>query len=153
LEVTEQEIKFDWGIIIFFSAMGLFMFIIFTLISFFMPGDFLTLLGVGIFWLFFWLFLASMLLLKIRKFIVVGTSGVYYRKGFFLWDEIGNIDVLTRTYRGLTSTFVTIYKSSGKKIRFSSRLYLLKEFPRPVERDIFPNLFKIYFELGRNPNL
>jgi hypothetical protein len=149
----------DWGSLILFCTFGLFMFIIITLMSFFRPGDFLFFLGLGFFWLFFWLFFASILLLKMRNLIVVGTSGVYYRKilnkGFFLWDEISYIEGKTIKdpiiYK--ISTIVIIYKSSGKKIKFRSRPYLLKEIPKHVEHEIFPILFKIYFELGRNPNL
>ena len=94
----------DWGFIIFFIAIGLFMFFMMILLS-------LELLWFGFIFICFWSFWAIILLLKLRIFLIISTIGVYYHriisKGFFLWNKVVDLDAVRRTYRGITTTIVT----------------------------------------------
>ncbi|MCK4286019.1 MAG: hypothetical protein KAX18_07440, partial [Candidatus Lokiarchaeota archaeon] len=88
-------------------------------------------------------------LLTLRRFLVIGPLGVYYRKalssGVFSWKDVNNIKSFTQTYRGFTiGVIVKIYMPYGRKIRFGSSNYLNKEFPKKIEREMFLTLFYIY---------
>jgi hypothetical protein len=138
----------DLGYMIFFIAIGLFMFLMIILMS-------LELLLFGFFIFCFWCFWALILLLKLRIFLVISTIGVYYHriisKGFFLWNKVVDLDAIRRTYRGITTTIVTLYFINKKKKKFASRPFLIKEFPKEMEMEMFVNLFKIAFNLRKNP--
>jgi len=93
-------------------------------------------------------------LLTLRKFLVIGPLGVYYRKilssGVFSWNDVNNIKHFTQTYKGFTiGVVVKIYISYGRKIRFGSSTYLNKEFPKKIEREMFFTLFYIYSQRGQ----
>jgi len=92
-----------------------------------------------------------------RRFVVIGPSGVYYRKysqkDFFLWKNV-NPSIETKTVRlryGMTTdiTIITIITPNNKKLRFVHGQYKKKEFPFLAKEEMFYRLFQIYFELGK----
>lgn len=95
-----------------------------------------------------------------RNFLVIGPSGVYYRRviktGYFQWSKVNlaKASIHTRQARYdtslVTSALVTIILPTGKKIEFSSIRYQSKEFVRKAKRAMFLRLFQIYSELGTN---
>ncbi|MFX1345806.1 MAG: zinc ribbon domain-containing protein [Promethearchaeota archaeon] len=112
-------------------------------------------LGIFIIPLIFTLPTGSLMLLKPRRLLVIGPLGVSYRKilslGVFSWKDIINIKHFTQTYRGSNiGVVVKLLISNGRKIRFGSNNYLNKEFPKKIHREMFINLFYIYFKLGQN---
>jgi len=142
----------EWGYIIFFCISGLVACL--TVASFYE-------IGFGIFLFFFCALFGLPFLIKLRNFIVIGPWGVYYRKisssGYFPWNFVATIEGLKkRIIMGgsdiATSTVVVVNLSSGAKIKFESRTYLNKEFPKKIEREMFFKLFYIYFQLGQNLN-
>ncbi|MHA1988176.1 MAG: hypothetical protein ACW98D_16195 [Promethearchaeota archaeon] len=92
--------------------------------------------------------------LSLRMFLVIGPSGVYYRRinktGFFQWSEVtlvkGTIGRVTPPLRPppVTTAQVTIILSKGEKVRFTSMNYRNKEFPRNIKRKMFIFLFRFY---------
>lgn len=92
-----------------------------------------------------------------RRFVVIGPSGVYYRryskKDFFLWKDVNPI-IETETVRlryGMTTniTIITIITPNNKKLRFSHGQYKKKEFSFLVKEVMFVCLFQIYSEFGK----
>lgn len=142
----------DWVFIIFFFGLGLFMLILVAVIS-------VEFIEFGIFFIVLFTFLASMFLIKLRNLIVIGPSGVYYQKilskGSFLWHNVASIKGynLKYIYSGRENTIVKLYLRNGERKKFLLRVYLMKEFPKAVEREMFINLFKVYYELGKNSNI
>ena len=92
-----------------------------------------------------------------RRFVVIGPSGVYYRryskKDFFLLKdvdpEIENKPVPLRYGMTAYVTVITIITPNSKKIRFLHGQYKTKEFPSLVKEKMFYRLFQIYFEFGK----
>ena len=92
-----------------------------------------------------------------RRFIVIGPSGVYYRryseKDFFLWKDVNPI-IETKTAHlrygmSFPITVITIITRNNKRLRFGHGQYKKKEFPFPFKEVMFVLLFKIYSELGK----
>lgn len=100
-----------------------------------------------------WFPLIPILLLKLRRFLVIGPLGVYYQKiinkGFFLWNKVVKIEGKIETYE-LATAEVKVYLLNRRKKKFYSKSYLNKEFSKKNEFDMFINLFYIYFKLGQN---
>jgi hypothetical protein len=105
------------------------------------------------------LFLILFGILMQRMFLVIGTTGVYYRRftkiGYFQWDEttfakgtIGRISPHLKPPPVKTAE-VNLILSEGKKVRFTSMSYQNKEFPKNVKRQMFIFLFYIYSDLGK----
>lgn len=137
----------DWILMITLYGAGLIGFIITLFYS----------MGMGIalfiFYLLFFVFITLIFLIKLRNFLVIGPLGVYYRKiirsGSFSWSNVSRIEGIER-FRSkffITTFIATIYLSSGEKIRFQSRTYLNKEFPRESEGEMFFKLLDTYFKL------
>ena len=94
----------------------------------------------------------------IRRFAVIGPSGVYYRrvikKGYFQWKNVtlakGSIHTTRGGYRRppVTTARVTIILPNKEEVLFDSGRYGNKEFVRKVKRVMFLRLFQIYSELG-----
>ena len=96
-----------------------------------------------------------------RRFIVIGPSGVYYRKiiktGYFQWRDVTIAEGTIHTTRGggymrppMTTTQITIILPNEEKIRFESGPYGNKEFVRKVKRVMFLRLFQIYSKLAKD---
>jgi hypothetical protein len=92
-----------------------------------------------------------------RRFVVIGPSGVYYRryskKDFFLWMDVNPI-IETETMRirygmSVPLTVITIITPNNKKLRFSYGQYKKKEFSSLFKEQMFVLLFQIYSELGK----
>lgn len=96
------------------------------------------------------------ILIIVRKFLVIGPTGVYYRKiiksKFFQWSNVFVAEARIITTKGgyktpsITSAQIIIILPSGEKVRFGSFDYRNKEFTRKVKRQMFLNLFLIYSE-------
>jgi len=92
-----------------------------------------------------------------RRFIVIGPSGVYYRryskKDFFLWMDVNPIieNKIAHLRYGMSVpiTFITIITPNNKKLHFGQGQYKKKEFPFLVKEEMFVRLFQIYSELGK----
>ena len=91
-----------------------------------------------------------------RRFVVIGPSGVYYRryskKNFFLWKDVNPI-IETETAHlrygmSVPITVITIITPNNKKLRFSYGQYKKKEFPS-FKEEMFVLLFQIYSEFGK----
>ena len=105
---------------------------------------------------FIWSALSPFFIVNLRKFLVVGPSGVYYRKilgkGFFLWNNVYEIEARTiLSFSSLSIEFakVMIHLIDGKTKKFQSNFYKNKEFSKKVYSEMFLNLFHIYFNLGK----
>ncbi|MBA7531766.1 hypothetical protein ES705_23987 [subsurface metagenome] len=137
----------DWTFTILMFAIGL---ITGTILSFFY-------IGLGVFMFCFWLFFGSISFIKLRHLLVIGPLGVFYRKifnsGVFSWNNVLKIEgrIVTYFFRlPLTTAEVKVILMTRKKKRFASHLYLNKEFSKKVHREMFINLFYIYYKLGQN---
>jgi len=112
-------------------------------------------LVLGITWVFL---LNPITLLSLRRFVVIGPSGVYYRKirgkGLFSWNDVSKIEVITRDITP-TKDFVIIriFLFSGKRIDFTSKFYQNREFSKKNYWEMLLNLFHIYYKFGKNPNI
>lgn len=92
-----------------------------------------------------------------RNFVVIGPSGVYYRRkskrDFFLWKDVAPIIETKKVHLryGMTTdlTIITIITPNNKKLRFSYGQYKKKEFPYLVREEMFYRLFQIYFKFGK----
>jgi len=92
-----------------------------------------------------------------RNFVVIGPSGVYYRRkskrGFFLWKDVAPIIETKKVHLryGMTTdlTVITIITPNNKKLRFVHGQYKKKEFPYLVREEMFYRLFQIYFKFGK----
>ncbi|MFX1448273.1 MAG: hypothetical protein ACFFCG_09060 [Promethearchaeota archaeon] len=92
--------------------------------------------------------------LSTRMFLVIGPSGVYYRRFFkanyFQWCNVtaveGRIDTIKPRVRDppVKTAQVSIILNNGEKVRFTSLGYRSKEFPRNFKRILFLSLFQIY---------
>lgn len=145
----------EWSYISFFCILGLV-----VCLTVWISSMFRYIVG-GIFFFFFCTSFGLPFLIKLRKLLVIGPSGVYYRKilslGSFSWNSVANYERFERTIfiKGgfIVTSLVVIYLSSGAKIRFQSRDYSNKEFfkrPKSLEREMFFILFNVYLRLGRN---
>ncbi len=143
----------EWNCIILFFLLGSAI-PIFTLVLVAIPYE------VGIFSFFVFVPIGLIFFLGLRNLLVIGPSGVYYRKilssGSFSWNSVANIEGFIRTTLssifGTVTSLVVVKLSSGAKIRFQSRTYSNKEFfkyPEHLEGEMFLKLFNIYFKLGR----
>ena len=104
-----------------------------------------------------WFFFSSFLFLSLRKFLVISSSGVYYRqiirKGLFSWNEVSKIEGITKeSYPDVAKLFglVKIFLLNGKKIKFASNWYKNKEFFKKVYVEMFFNLFDINLKLSKS---
>ncbi|GAF80169.1 unnamed protein product, partial [marine sediment metagenome] len=99
-----------------------------------------------------------------RRFVVIGPSGVYYRryfkKDFFLWMDVStpimDFPIIVKKFPFLFEsiksgpyTTITIITPNNKKLRFLHGHYKKKEFPSSVEGEMFLRLFQIYSILGK----
>ncbi|MCK4383679.1 MAG: hypothetical protein KAW66_10325 [Candidatus Lokiarchaeota archaeon] len=92
-----------------------------------------------------------------RRFVVIGPSGVYYRRkskrDFFLWKDVAPIIETKKVHLryGMTTdlTIITIITPNNKKLRFSYGQYKKKEFPYLFREEMFYRLFQIYFKFGK----
>ncbi|MHA1931430.1 MAG: hypothetical protein ACW96X_02760 [Promethearchaeota archaeon] len=105
----------------------------------------------------FWFSIISPFFIILRGFLVISSSGVYYRKFFrkkhFAWNEISKLRGTTKEdYPNLTKQFalVTITFLDGKKINFASNKYKNRDFSKKVYIEMFLNLFNINFKLPKN---
>ena len=100
----------------------------------------------------------------IRRFVIIGPLGVYYRrvirKGFFEWKNVtlahGSIHTTRGGYRRplVTIARVIVILPNNTEVILDSGGYGNKEFVRKVKREMFLRLFKIYSKLGRdNPTI
>ena len=97
--------------------------------------------------------------LSTRMFLVIGPSGVHYRRiiktGYFQWCNVtaveGRIETIKPRIRDppVKTTQVSIILSNGEKVRFASLGYRSKEFARNFKRLLFLSLFEIYSGLGK----
>ncbi|MFX0022427.1 MAG: hypothetical protein ACFE9S_08865 [Candidatus Hermodarchaeota archaeon] len=97
-----------------------------------------------------------------RYFVVIGPSGIYYRKVVkirsFQWNEMTITEGYVQKTRGtrrtppVTTAIVEMNLPEGKKVKFVSNRYKSKEFEKSVKRRMFISLFQIYYELGKNSN-
>ncbi len=80
--------------------------------------------------------------------------GVYYQKsiskGFFLWENVRDIEGKVKVNDLIEAMRVTIYLPRGVKKRFISIFYLIQEFPKDLEIKMFFSLFKIPYDLRKN---
>lgn len=113
-------------------------------------------LNLIVFTVILWFCFSSPLLLVKREFLVISSSGVYYRKfirkKIFSWQDISRIEGTTKEdYPNLLKDFaiVKIFLLSGKKITFASNTYKNKEFPKKVWVEMFFNLFNSNFRLSK----
>lgn len=134
----------DWAILIITSIFGL---IFLISLSFFH-------IGVALFIFIFWTFWPSLLLLKLRLVLVISSMGVYYQKsmskGFFLWENVRDINGKVKMNELIEAMRVTLYLPQGVKKSFLSQSYLIKEFPKELELEMFFSLFKIPYDLRKN---
>ncbi len=92
-----------------------------------------------------------------RRFVVIGPSGVYYRRysknDFFLWKDVNPIikteTIPIRYGMSVPLTVITIITPNNKKLRFGQGQYKKKEFSFPFKEQMFVLLFQIYSELGK----
>ncbi|MFX1386895.1 MAG: hypothetical protein ACFE9M_06750 [Promethearchaeota archaeon] len=98
-----------------------------------------------------WFSISSLYFTNLIEFLIIGPSGVYYRKvlrkGFFSWENVSKIEGNTSgPIYPVIKKFATlkIYLFSGKKIKFSSNHYQNREFSKKAYSDMFLNLFYIY---------
>jgi len=106
------------------------------------------------------LFICLIGLIMKRNFLVIGPSGVFYRRiiktGYFDWSNVTVIEgKIVRMKPGLKSpplktAYVTILLPNGEKIRFASMGYRNKEFTSGAKFYMFIRLFQIYSELEKN---
>ncbi|MBA7671607.1 hypothetical protein ES703_79766 [subsurface metagenome] len=135
----------------------------FTIFVFGFTIDFHQTFGLGLYiFLFFTFGILTFLpcffgiLIIVRKFLVIGPTGVYYRKiiktKFFQWSNVFVAEARIITTKGgyktpsITTAQITIILPSGEKVRFGSFDYRNKEFTRKGKRRMFLNLFLIYSE-------
>jgi len=153
-----------WGCSIIMSILSvwLFILIVFGIVGFIqgsIRSDFKVLftfvfiiIGILTFGPTIWLFLMN------RMFLVIGPSGVYYRKiiktGAFQWcnatvteGRIGRIK--TPKSPPVKIAQVTISLPNQANVWFTSMGYRNKEFAREVKLYMFIGLFQIYSELGK----
>ncbi|NVM19840.1 MAG: hypothetical protein HWN80_19210 [Candidatus Lokiarchaeota archaeon] len=151
-------------IFVFVGGFVLFKLAIYT---FCLALTFLVVLGLGSFpsyaimtssfWVIFGLLLISMGILMQRWFLVIGPTGVYYRRffkiNFFQWDDVKFIDAaagrVTRPRHPppVYTAEVTFLLSNGKKVRFKSISYRNSEFPKFPKRakdEMFILLLSLY---------
>jgi hypothetical protein len=105
----------------------------------------------------FWFSLCSPLILILKGFLVLNSSGVYYRKfirkRFFAWDDVSKIEGTTKEdYPNLSKDFalVKVFLLNGKKVNFASNKYKNRQFSKKVYTEMFFNLFNINFQLTRH---
>lgn len=110
-----------------------------------------------IFTVIIWFCFSSPLFLVKIGFLVISSSGVYYRKfikkSLFSWDDVAKIEGTTKEgYPNLSKEFaaVKIFLLSGKKIAFVSNNYKKSEFSKKVFMEMFLNLFNSNFKLTRS---
>lgn len=94
-----------------------------------------------------------------RMFLVIGPSGVYYRRitktGYFQWSNVtvaeGRLHTLKPGLKSppINTAQVTIILPNGEKVRLASIGYRSKEFARNFKRLLFISLFEIYSERGK----
>jgi len=98
-----------------------------------------------------WFSISSFYFTNLIEFLVIGPSGVYYRKiirkGFFSWENVSKIEGNTSgPIYPIIKKFATlkVYLFSGEKIKFQSNHYQHREFSNKVYWEMFLNLFYIY---------
>ena len=113
-------------------------------------------LNLIIFAVVLWFSFISPVFLILRSFLVINSSGVYYRnflgKNSFSWNVVSKIEgTAVEDYPVLLKKVasVKIYLLSGKKIKFTSKRYKNKEFSKKVYVEMFFNLFNVNFKLSR----
>ncbi|KKL49307.1 hypothetical protein LCGC14_2316820 [marine sediment metagenome] len=128
---------------------------ILILITFFKTFDLFQLLSLIVTLVITWLSLSSPLFFILRGFLVISSSGVYYRnfirKKIFSWDDISKIEGTTKD-DSLIKNFavVKVFLLSGKTISFSSIKYKNEEFSKKVWVEMFFNLFNCNFKFSKN---
>ncbi len=100
----------------------------------------------------FWSFISSPLFLILRRFLVISSSGVYYRilgkKSYFSWDEVVRIKRSTKD--GFLNDFAVVdVFLLNKRVKFASNQYKNKEFPKKAYTGMFFNLFTLNFNYPR----
>lgn len=107
-------------------------------------------LFIIIFTVLFWSFICSPLFLILRRFLVISSSGVYYRiygkKSYFSWDEIVKIKRSKKDGLRYDFAVVDVFLLS-RRIRFASNQYKNREFPKKSYVDMFFNLFILNAQL------
>ncbi|MFX0035178.1 MAG: hypothetical protein ACFE9I_06010 [Candidatus Hermodarchaeota archaeon] len=102
-----------------------------------------------LYFLLIWYFVGSPFFLVLRRFLVISTSGVYYRffgkKSYFSWDEVVKIKRSTQSGYPNDLAVVDVFLLN-KRIRFRSNLYKNREFPRNYA-NMFLNLFTLNAKL------
>lgn len=91
-----------------------------------------------------------------RRVLVIGPSGVYYRKviktGYFRWSDViawkGSTITQTGPKRSLITFAKVMVRVSGETIYFKSSSYSLKEFAKKLKLQMFLKLFQTYSELA-----
>jgi hypothetical protein len=93
-----------------------------------------------------WFFVNLPFLFLLTRFLVISSSGVYYRKfirkHIFSWNAISKIDGITPKRPTLIVNLLT-----GKKIKFMAHNYRSREFPKKVYPEMFLSLFNSNFKL------
>lgn len=124
-------------------------------ITFFKTFNFSQLLYLTIISVIIWFSLNSPLFFITGGFLVISSSGIYYRnfirKRIYSWDDISKIEG-TSTDDSLLKSFavVKVFLLNGKTISFSSIKYKNKEFPKKVWVEMFFNLFNSNFKFSKN---
>jgi hypothetical protein len=93
-----------------------------------------------------------------RQLVVIGPSGVYYRRfisnGFFEWKNVihtyESIKTIDRGYKSpsYTTAQVTVKLTNNEEVFFDSVRYGNKEFDRKAKRVLFISLFLTYYALA-----
>lgn len=103
-----------------------------------------------------WFSFFSPLILILKGFLVISSSGVYYRKfvrkNIFSWDEVSKIEGTTKEdYPNLSKDFalVKIFLINGKKVNFASNKYKNRQFSKKVYVEMFFNLFNFNFKFSK----
>lgn len=101
----------------------------------------------------YWLIMCTPFFLILRRFLVISSSGVYYRnyirKNIFAWEDVSKIEGIEKNPKPVVAD-VEIYLLNGKKIKFASNLYKNREFSKKVYVEMFFNLFNSNFKLSKD---
>jgi hypothetical protein len=144
-----------WRMVIFLHILWPVCFapIFFLIIALDPESFFSTILLLGVLLITFYIVGDLMMLIFRGYFIVIGPKGVYFRKAirkrFFSWKNVYYIIEGSKERESYLIGHVVVYLSKKKKKFFDYSAYSIKEFPEEFKWEMFFNLFKIYFELGK----